>query len=139
MIAFQDQIGRWALRHKLSTQGSDVPISLTVAAFILGIYNGYFGAGYGLVMLPVIAIALNVSMLTSQAMRAALSVACNVMAFLIFGFFGPVAWGTAGVLAAGFVIGGYGGTKFARAIPPTLLRVLLVAYGMGTGIALLVT
>ncbi len=43
------------------------------------------------------------------------------------------------MLAAGFAIGGYGGTTFARAIPPLLLRGLLVAYGLGTGIALLVT
>jgi len=139
LIAFQDPIARWALRHRLSTRGAEVPVALTVSAFVLGTYNGYFGAGYGLVMLPVIAIALNASLFTSQAMRAALSVVCNVMAVVVFGFFGPVAWGAAGVLAAGFVVGGYGGTSFARAIPQALLRVLLVAYGLGTGVWLLVT
>jgi uncharacterized membrane protein YfcA len=139
LVAFQDPIASWSLRHRISTSGADVPLALTVATFVLGAYNGYFGAGYGLLMLPALAILLNVALLTAQGLRAALSVAGNVVAVVLFALFGPVAWDAAAVMAVGFVLGGYGGTLFARGIPASWLRLIIVAYGLAAGIALLVT
>ncbi|MEX2246842.1 MAG: sulfite exporter TauE/SafE family protein [Dehalococcoidia bacterium] len=139
LTAFQDPIAAWATRHRMSTHGPGVPVALAVATFILGAYNGYFGAGYGLMMLPVVAILLNAGILTAQAMRAFLSVVGNVMAVVLFGIFGPVAWGAAAVLGVGFVAGGFAGTSFARAIPAGWLRALIVVYGLTAGVALLVT
>jgi uncharacterized membrane protein YfcA len=139
LIALQDPIASWALRHRIATSGADVPLALTVATFVLGAYNGYFGAGYGLLMLPALGILMSASLLAAQALRAVLSVVCNVMAVVIFALFGPVAWGAAAALAAGFVIGGYGGTLFARGIPASWLRGIIVVYGLSAGIALLVT
>jgi uncharacterized membrane protein YfcA len=49
-----------------------------------------------------------------------------------------VAWGAAGVLAGGSIIGGQLGAKVGRRLSPSLLRGVIVVVGLAVAIVLLV-
>ncbi|HSS08591.1 MAG TPA: TSUP family transporter, partial [Acidimicrobiales bacterium] len=59
-------------------------------------------------------------------------------AALVFIVAAHVAWGAAGLLAAGAVIGGQLGAKVGRRLSPGLLRGIIVVVGVGVAIRLLV-
>jgi uncharacterized membrane protein YfcA len=62
----------------------------------------------------------------------------NGVAAFIFIAVAHVAWGAAGVLAAGSVIGGQVGATVGRRLSPTLLRTVIVVVGVAVSIDLLV-
>ncbi|MEV0353680.1 sulfite exporter TauE/SafE family protein [Nonomuraea sp. NPDC050680] len=90
---------------------------LPVALFVVSIYVGYFGAAGGILMLAVLAGFLDQSPAGLNAAKNMLSGLANAVAGLGFTLFGPVDWGAAVPLAAGFLLGGWLGPKIVRRMP----------------------
>jgi uncharacterized protein len=72
-----------------------------------------------------------------NALKTLALMVANVVAGLIFAFVADVNFAVAGLLAAGAVFGGYAGAHLGRRLPPTLLRVLVIAAGLTTAITML--
>jgi hypothetical protein len=66
-----------------------------------------------------------------NAIKAILQLIANGVAGVVFAFAGPVAWGPAGALAFGAVIGGQLGARLARRIPSSRLRLVVAVIGIG--------
>ena len=61
----------------------------------------------------------------------------NLVSGLVFVFAAHVAWGAAGLIAAGAMIGGYLGAHIGRRLPPQALRAVIVVIGVAAIVHLL--
>lgn len=115
------------------------PVAVQAATFVSSIYGAYFGAGLGIVLLAALGILLPDRLVRTNGLRGVLSLLINTVAALIFVARAPVAWGAAGLLAGASLVGGYAGARFARRIPATVLRAVVVAVGLVAAVRLLLT
>jgi hypothetical protein len=114
------------------------PVLLVVGVFAASVYGGYFGAAMGVMFLAVLGLALPLSLAHTSGLRAVLSMIVNGIAAVVFLLHGGLAWAAAGYLALGSLVGGFAGARLALALPAPLLRVVVVAVGVGTAVKLLV-
>ena len=139
VLAANSRLSRLAVRHGLASEHeSHMPAGMYVVMFLVGIYGGYFGAGIGILMLAAISILAPDDLQHSNAVKGLLALLMNFTAVVVFSVSGQVQWLPAAVMAVGAIIGGYAGVSVARRINPTLLRGMIVAWGLFTGIWLLV-
>lgn len=110
--------------------GGDRGRALRVAVFGVAVYVGYFGAAGGILMLAVLATALDESLARTNAVKNAISGLANAAAAAGFALFGPVRWAFVLPLAAGFLMGGWAGPAVVRRLPAGVLRVGVAVAGM---------
>ena len=99
---------------------------LLVIQFILGVYGGYFGGAVGLMMLAVWTLLDIIDLKAMAPARTLLVSAANGMAVLCFAVAGAVCWLDGVAMMASTITGGYFGARFARRLPPPVLRVFVV-------------
>jgi uncharacterized membrane protein YfcA len=109
---------------------------LYIGVFLVSIYGGYFGAGLGILLLAVMAIALPFEMSTLQGLRNLLSLIINSCAAVIFIFRGHLALDAVYMLLIGTLIGGWLGTILIQRLSPRVVRVLIILIGMATTVRL---
>jgi len=137
---FQDRlVGLAAARNLASRDDGDVPPALHISAFLLAAYGAYFGAGFGIIVLPLLVAFLGEDLLRANAMRVVLSLFGNSIAVVTFAIFGSIAWTAAGVLALALASGGYFGAGIARRLGRRWLRYAVMGYGTASAIVLLAT
>ena len=112
---------------------------LAVGIFAVSIYGGYFGAGMGILMLAVMALALPLEIHELQGLRNALSLVINVVAAVIFLVHGHLAVSDVFALLVGTLVGGWLGALLIVRLSPTVVRVLVIAIGAATTVALAVS
>ena len=108
------------------------------ALFGVAVYQGYFGAAGGVLVLAVLAATLTESLIRVNAIKNVVSGAANLVAATIFALDAPVDWAFVPLLSAGFLIGGYAGPRLVRYLPVSVLR-MVVAYAsrlIGIGMAM---
>jgi uncharacterized membrane protein YfcA len=88
-------------------------------------------------MVAVLSLGLDLDLRIVNALKTLALMVANVAASLIFVFVADVDYAVAGLLAAGSVFGGYAGAHLGRRLPPTLLRILIIAAGLTTAITML--
>jgi uncharacterized membrane protein YfcA len=108
-----------------------------VLVFLAGIYGGYFGAAQGVLLIGLLGIALNDSLQRINAVKNVLAGVVNGIAAVVFILATHIAWGAAGLIAAGSIIGGQAGARIGRKLPPWGLRVLIVCVGTAALVKLL--
>jgi uncharacterized protein len=107
-------------------------IYLVIAQLSIAIYGGFFGAGAGILMLAALTLFGWKEMNTMNALKSFLGTCFNGIAVLLFIFAGLVAWPQAVLMSIGGSLGGYVLARFARKLPPEIIRwfVSIVAVGM---------
>jgi uncharacterized membrane protein YfcA len=130
LLALGNPLRRWINRK---TAGGEVNrrVILGGAIGILAatIYGGYFGAGMSVILLAVLAIAVNDSITRLNALKQLLALATNVAAAVFFLFSGLVNWPAAVVMAVFALAGGAAGGKISGKIKPEVLRWVVVSIG----------
>jgi len=140
IMLFQEPLGAFLSRRDVASRGGDhVPVLLHLGVFVTAIYGGYFGAGFGIITLALLAILLPDDLHHSNALKGILGLIVNGVAVVYFAAFGPVQWDAAAVMAAGSILGGYLGVGLIRKVSPVWLRRAVVLYGTIAAIVLLVT
>jgi uncharacterized protein len=135
LFAAQPLVARMVRRR--ATEGRPRHHGVVAGTFLASIYGGYFGAGLGVILLAVLGLTLNETVARSSALRTVLSVLANGVAALAFIVAASVAWEAAGLLAIGALVGGFLGARLVRRLSPTVLRVVVVLFGLATTIKLL--
>lgn len=97
--------------------------------FAVAIYGGYFGAGIGILILALFALAGWSEIHRMNAVKVLLATFINGIAVVPFALAGKIAWGVALVVAVGAVAGGYFGARIARRIDPHVIRNTVTAVG----------
>jgi uncharacterized membrane protein YfcA len=118
-------------RHLKGKYKTWLPIVLIgLATLPLSIYGGYFGAGYGFMMLAFLGFT---NLHDTHMMNAMKNVAAiGVASASIVCLYGSdlIDWRTGVIGAAGAVIGGYGGARFAQKVSSHQLRIIVVIIGL---------
>jgi uncharacterized membrane protein YfcA len=128
LLALQDVIRKRLLsraRHSESLTWTLPPLALAA------VYGGYFGAGVGVIMLAFLAIALDDNLIRLNALKQALSLACNVAAAIFFLSSGRIDWVITGVMSGAALVGGVLGGALVSRIPARVLRWIIVTFAVG--------
>lgn len=108
---------------------SDRSALLRFGLFAVAGYNGYFGAGSGIMMLALLTFTVENDLPRANAIKNVLLAAGEVVVAIGFIVFGSVPWGAVIPLAIGFLVGGAIGPSVVRRLPVARLRVLIAAAG----------
>ncbi len=129
LILLQKQINRVLGKHRRGA-GQKVSPGALAGTFLTGIYGGYFGAAQGILMLSVLGLTIDDRLQRLNAVKVVTAGVTNLIAGVVFVFAAHVAWGPAGLIAGGSIIGGVLGARFGRRLPPAALRALIVLVGI---------
>ena len=96
---------------------------------LTSIYGGFFGAGFGIVVLALLS-AFGVSEpRAANALKLLGDVSVNGVSLLLFWALGWVEWEVAVILATGCLGGGYAGGRIGQRISKAQLKVLVITIG----------
>lgn len=98
-----------------------VAVGLSGAA--VAVYNGYFGAGSGILLMALLALTVEPVLRRANALKNVVLVLADVLPAALFAVLGTVVWRAAWPLALGAVAGGLIGPSVARRLPEAALRV----------------
>jgi len=115
-------LGDWLRRYVRIGRGA-----FLIIQFILSIYGGYFGGAIGLMMMAVWLLIDTTELQAMAPARTLLVSATNGAAVLCFAVAGAVRWPEMLAMMVSAIAGGYYGARFARHLPPALLRWFVVA------------
>lgn len=102
-------------------------------------YNGYFGAGAGVMTLAVMLLVVDDHVARANALKNMLVGAAGIASAAVLAVAGPVQWGAVVPLGAGIFVGGTIGPHVARRLPGGLLRWLVALVGVGLAVKLWVS
>lgn len=137
LVALQPMITR-ALRHRrrhLRGPGRDLPLW----GLLVGTYGGYFGAAQGVMYLAILALRYDEDLQHANAAKNLMSPVANMAAAIVFVTSGLWVWPLSLALAFSSWFGGYYGGRVARKIPPTILRLIIIAVGTYAATYLLIS
>ncbi len=134
LLAVQPRIAAVARRARHARS----PLVLHAALFAATVYGGYFGAGLGILLLAILGVFVEDALQRLNALKGLLSLLVAVIAGIGFAIFGPIAWDAAAIIGLTSLLGGALGVSAARRLPAHVLRGVVIAYGAGVAIVLLV-
>lgn len=130
LLAAQDHLRAWLIRWRGGhPHGHGSDMRMAVPLFLGAMYGGYFGAGFGVMMLAVFGLVLDDSLTRLNALKSLVALVVNLAAAIYFVFAGGVVWPVAGVMAVGALAGGAVGGRLVSRIRPETLRWVVVAIG----------
>jgi len=134
LLAVQPRVAAAARRGHASPS----PRLLHAALFAATVYGGYFGAGLGIMLLAILGVFVDDGLQRLNALKGVLSLLVAVVGAVGFAVFGPIAWDAAAIIGVTCLLGGVAGVGVARRLPAGVLRAIVIAYGVGVAIVLLV-
>ncbi len=134
LLAVQPRVAAAARRRHASPS----PRLLHAALFVATVYGGYFGAGLGIMLLAILGVFVDDGLQHLNALKGVLSLLVAVVGAVGFAVFGPIAWDAAAIIGVTCLLGGVAGVGVARRLPAGVLRAVVIAYGVGVAIALLI-
>lgn len=101
-----------------------------VLLFFSGVYGGYFGAGYGFILIAVLSLAGGVGLRRVNATKNLFAFCMNTTAVVPLAFSGLIDWVAAGTVLIGALAGGYLGARLTLAVPENVLRAVVAGLGV---------
>lgn len=112
------------------------PVLLAGGLLVVSAYNGYFGAGAGVMTLALVLLLVDQHLARANALKNMLIGAASVVSAGLYIVFGSVQWRAVVPLAAGMFVGGLIGPRVTRRLPEGVLRTAVVLLGIGLAIRL---
>jgi uncharacterized membrane protein YfcA len=145
LLGFQPMVSRGLARRRekspeVSIEGESsggVPLLAQLGVMAAAIYGSYFGAGLGVMLLAVLALTLNDDLQKLNGLKTLLSLLINTIGVLVFISTTSVDWAIIAILAPAALLGGTLGGTFARRLPASALRGVVVAFATVSGLILL--
>ncbi|HYD12211.1 MAG TPA: sulfite exporter TauE/SafE family protein [Allosphingosinicella sp.] len=126
LLALQDRI-----RTLLQRRAARVGLAWAVLpVFLAAIYGGYFGVALSVMFLAMLGLTIDDTLTRLNALKQAMSLACNIAAALYFAIGATVVWSAAGAMAAGALLGGWAGGRLASRVNAATLRIVVIAIGL---------
>lgn len=135
LFAFQPLLHFHLHRHiRGLSKGLQPLVLIAIALFPVAIYGGYFGAGFGFIMLAFLGLT---RLHDINKMNGLKNLAGGIICVVSLAFLwhtNLIDWHTGLVMAAGGMVGGYYGAVLTQRIPSHLVRMIIIAIGAGTAI-----
>jgi uncharacterized protein len=133
---------RWIRTRRAGSVAAGAPPHAPTWAFLVlqfgvGVYGGYFGAGIGILMLATLGMMGLTSIHQMNGLKNWGGLCINAVAAVTFAASGIVDWPVALAMAAGGLLGGYGGARLAQRVGETAVRRSVVVIGFGAFVSLL--
>jgi uncharacterized protein len=112
--------------------------TLPVGLVALSLYNGYFGAGAGVMALALMLLTVDDNLPKANALKNMLIGAATMASAVALVAFGLIDWAAVVPLAAGMFIGATLGPRVARRLPANVLRWAVALLGMALAVELFV-
>ncbi len=125
--------------HRQQRPGPRTGPGLPAGLLPLSVYNGYFGAGSGVMILALLMLTADSDLPTANALKNMLIGAGTIVPAIAFAAFGPVDWAAAAPLSAGMFAGSMLGPRVTRRLPTTVLHWLIALLGIALAIQLWVS
>ncbi len=119
-----------------SGDGRGKSLVLPVGLLTLSVYNGYFGAGSGVLLLALLLLTTDPRLASANALKNMLVGAATSISAVLFAVLTRVDWAAVAALAAGLFLGSLAGPWVARRLPPGLLRWLVALSGLALAVRL---
>ena len=102
----------------------------------MSVYNGYFGAGSGVLLLALLLLTTDPVLATANALKNMVVGAATVTSAALFVVLTRIDWAVVAALALGLFAGSLAGPWVARRLPPGILRWLVALTGLALAIRL---
>lgn len=137
LVMFGTAVFTWGNFFRKSSEGKQFfgPRAALVVQFVIGVYGGYYGGGNGFLMLAALALA-GQAVKTAASTKNLVIALINGAAVLLFLLTPGLDWLRIAVVAAGALIGGWGGVWALRRVNEKVLRVGIVILGVALTIGL---
>jgi uncharacterized membrane protein YfcA len=136
-LLLQPRIAARPTRPEGAGRGS--ALLLPCGLFALSVYNGYFGAGSGVLLLALLLLTTEPDLVGANALKNMVVGAATIPSALLFAVVAHVDWAAVGPLAVGMFVGSLIGPRVARRIPTALLRWLVALTGLALAVRLWIT
>lgn len=132
LFAFGGKISGWAQRRH-ADHGPSAPIIVAVSAaqLLAGVYIGYYGAGVGFIILPLLSLMGIDDIHAMNGLRTLLATCGNAVAVVMFIAARAVRWPQALFMMGGAILGGYAGAHFAQKLKQKTMRTIVIVIGAG--------
>lgn len=132
-FAFANELQRWMGSMVRPNQHHKL-----IGTFFVSVYGGYFNGGLGIVLLGLFALWGMRDLNVMNALKIGVSIVVSAISVAIFAASGLVAWPQAVVMMVAAIAGGYCGAPLARALPPPVIRLVIVGIGLSMSLIFLV-
>jgi hypothetical protein len=137
LFAFQPLLHFHLRQHLRGKHRTITPLFLIAIAMLpASFYGGYFGAGFGFMMLAFLSFAHLRDLHMMNAMKNVGAIIISSISLLCLLSTGLVDWRVGGIMAAGTAIGGYVGARGSQKISSHWLRVVVIVIGFASVIYL---
>ena len=133
VLLLQPRIARWQERRGRTMH----PALVAASGAGVAAYNGYFGAGAGILLITVLLLTAEPVLHRANALKNVILLAADLLPAVLFAVLGTVVWRAVWPLGIGAVLGGLIGPSVARHVPAAVLRVLIGICGLGLAVYLL--
>ncbi len=116
--------------------GRGKALLLPAGLLALSVYNGYFGAGSGVLLLALLLLTTDPLLPGANALKNMVIGAATIISAVLFAVLTRVDWAAVAALAAGLFAGSLMGPWVARRLPPGILRWLVALSGLALAVRL---
>jgi uncharacterized membrane protein YfcA len=131
-LLLQPQATKWLASHPEGRHRLLLPVGLIAVS----VYDGYWGAGAGIMTLTVLMIATAQQLVEANAVKNMVLGIADVTCCVVFVWCFPVDWPAVIPMAVGCLIGGAIGPSVTRRVPPNALRILAALAGLALAVRL---
>jgi uncharacterized membrane protein YfcA len=137
IFALSRPITRWLDQLKVARRRGGMNLAprpprrilLFFSTIVVCFYVGYFGAGAGFLVMTLLSLFGFEDLNEINALKVVSTTAANGIAFLIFVIGGQVEWRYCLLAMVACAIGGYTSARFARMMPQSVLRGIVIVIG----------
>jgi uncharacterized membrane protein YfcA len=133
LFAFQPFLHHHLHRHLSSHRKALRPLLLIALALLpVAIYGGYFGAGFGFIILAFLGFTKLHEIHQMTGLKNLASVTVSAISIICLYSTHLINWHYGLAMAAGSLIGGYFGALLTQKIPSHAIRIIVIAIGLTT-------
>jgi uncharacterized protein len=105
--------------------------TIIAAAACIAVYNGYFGAGSGILLIALLLLSAEPILHRANALKNVIQAGSDVLPAVLFAVVGTVVWHAVWPMTGGALVGGLIGPTITRRVPASIMRVAISIFGFG--------
>jgi len=107
-------------------------VLIGLALFPVAIYGGYFGAGFGFMMLAFLGFTKLHEINQMNGLKNLASATIAIVSLVFLFSTGLIDWHSGLVMGSGGLVGGYYGSKLSQKVSSHAIRIVVICIGLGT-------
>ena len=114
------------IKHNKNVKKDAKLVLFLLSSIIIGIINGIFGGGGGMLCVPVLKLMLDLEDKEAHATTVLIMAIISVPTLIIYITTLPVNWGSTALVTLGVVIGGFVGSKLLKKLSNNTINIAFI-------------